>query len=69
MYRQEILKKANNIGSLSSFLRNPKNVEYLEELNSNIPIEALEFSISEKMWYYINNINQLVVLLDYLNSL
>jgi hypothetical protein len=59
MYRQEILKKANNIGSLSSFLRNPKNVEYLEELNSNIPIEALEFSISEKMWYYINNINQL----------
>jgi hypothetical protein len=58
MYRQEILKKAYNIGSLSSFLRNPKNIEYLEELNSNIPIEASEFSISEKMWYYINNINQ-----------
>jgi len=49
--------KSNNIGSFSSFLNNIKNKKYLDYLNSGIPEDALLFSIPEKLWYYLNNIN------------
>jgi hypothetical protein len=38
---EEIITMTNNIGSLSLFLNNPKNIEYLKYLNSNIPKDKL----------------------------
>lgn len=58
----EIIKNmSNNIGSLSRFLLNPKNIDFLNYLNSNIPKDAYNFKISEKVYYLINGID--VVLL------
>jgi hypothetical protein len=50
-----------NIGSLCLFLNNPKNEEYLKELNNNIPIEALDLPTSEKIYYYVNNIEKIIL--------
>lgn len=46
----------NNIGSLCLFLKNPKNREFLEYLESNIVRESLVRPISEKIYYFVNNI-------------
>ena len=46
----------NNIGSLCLFLKADKNSNYLEYLNSNLPDFALERNISEKVYYFVNNI-------------
>jgi len=60
MKKKLITEKANkNIGSLCLFLKNIKNVEYLNEINSNVPVEILGRKLSEKIYYYVNNINEL----------
>jgi hypothetical protein len=53
---EQITKMSDNIGSLSLFLNNPKNIEYLNFLNNNIPIKALELKTSEKVYYLLNGI-------------
>ena len=54
--RELITEMANrNIGSLCLFLNNPKNVSYLEYLNSNIPDGLSERSFSERIYYFVNN--------------
>ena len=54
----EIIKeKSKNIGSLCSYLNNPINIEYLNIINSNIP--DIDLSLSEKIWYFINNISDI----------
>jgi hypothetical protein len=58
---EEIIKMTKNIGSLSLFLNNPKNIEYLKYLNSNIPKETIDFKTSEKLYYLVNNINSLLL--------
>jgi hypothetical protein len=50
-----------NIGSLCLFLNNDKNIDYLNEINNNIPKEAISFSISEKVYYYINEIKDIIL--------
>lgn len=59
--REEITEKSNNIGALSSFLKNDKNKEHLDYLNNNIPPEIIGFNISEKVYYFINNIQNLIL--------
>ena len=48
----------NNIGSLCLFLKSDKNSNYLEYLNSNLPDFVLERNISEKVYYFVNNITK-----------
>ena len=51
-----IVEMANrNIGSLCLFLKNHKNIDYLEYLNNNIPHGLLESSLSERIYYFVNN--------------
>lgn len=50
-----------NIGSLSLFLNNDKNIDYLEYVNKNIPKEIIGFKISEKIYYLLNGINELLL--------
>jgi hypothetical protein len=49
------LNKSKNIGSFVSFLNNNKNKEYLDYLNNSIPIEIVDRTIPEKIWYLLNN--------------
>ena len=51
-----IKSKLNNVGSLCGFLRNSHNKKYLNFLNENIIKVNAELSISEKLYYYSNNI-------------
>lgn len=54
--RELIDKMANrNIGSLCLFLKNHKNISYLEYLNNNIPHGLLERSLSERIYYFVNH--------------
>lgn len=54
-----IMEMANrNIGSLCLFLINEKNIDYLKNIESNIPKEILNRSLSEKIYYYVNNIHE-----------
>jgi hypothetical protein len=59
--REEIIKMSNNIGSLSLFLKNDKNKEYLDYINNNIPAEVIDYNISEKVYYFINDIKSLIL--------
>ena len=59
--REEIIKRCNNIGALSSFLRNDKNKKYLDYLNDNIPSEIIDFSVSEKLYYFKNEVKDLIL--------
>jgi hypothetical protein len=58
---EEIIKMTNNIGSLCLFLNNPKNIEYMEYINSNVPKETTYFKISERIYYLINDIKELLL--------
>jgi hypothetical protein len=51
---QEIFKRTSNIGSLVIFLK--KNEKYTHHLNENIPIDIIDRQLSEKVYYFINNI-------------
>ena len=69
--KELILSKIGNIGALSSFLNSKKNVEILDYLNSSIPIFAQEMKITEKLWYFINEVKEMQlctkeVITDYL---
>ena len=55
--RELIIKMSDNIGSLCSFLKNKKNIDYLNYLNSNVPVEILNRNLSEKIYYFINKID------------
>jgi hypothetical protein len=57
--RELIVEKSNNIGSLCSFLRNVKNKEYLDFIESSIPISTLERPLSEKIFYFINDLKDI----------
>ena len=60
---KELIEKManNNIGSLSLFLKNPKNIQYLNFINDNIPTEIYERKISEKIYYFVNNISNIIL--------
>jgi len=54
--RELITEMANrNIGSLCLFLKNPKNISYLDYINNNIPDGLSERSLSERIYYFVNN--------------
>jgi hypothetical protein len=57
----KIFDMSDNIGSLTLFLKNPKNKEYLHYLNSNIPKGVSGFKISEKVYYLLNGIKDLLL--------
>lgn len=52
-----IEKSTNNIGAFSSYIK--KNKEMMEYINQNIPSECIELKTSEKLWYYINEIDNI----------
>lgn len=56
---EDFKKMSGNIGSLCIFLQNKKNIDYLNYLNDNIPVEILDFKISEKVYYYLNDIKEI----------
>jgi len=58
MYKEIILSKINNIGALTSFLNNNKNIDILNYLNDNIPLFCSNFKITEKLWYFINDVKE-----------
>ena len=58
--RDLIEEMANrNIGSLALFLKNKKNLKYLNYIDNIIPDNIS--TISEKVYYFINNINELLL--------
>ena len=60
--RELIIDMANkNIGSLCIFLKNTKNIIYLEFLNNNIPLEISDRSLSEKIYYFVNEQKDLLL--------
>lgn len=59
--RDIISSKIHNVGSLTSFLRNPKNIDILNYLNNNIPIGAKDLPIPEKLWYFLGYIKEMQV--------
>jgi len=52
---------SKNMGSLSLFLNNPKNINILCFLNNSIPTEINLRKISEKVYYLINKVNTLLL--------
>jgi hypothetical protein len=58
--RKIIEEKTKNIGSLCSFLKNPINSEYLNYLNNSLSKSVLDLnlSMSEKIYYFINQIKE-----------
>jgi len=57
--RDEILSMIGNIGSLCLFLKNEKNISYLNYLNENIPDEVIDFKLSEKVYYFVKEIKNI----------
>lgn len=58
---EDIKKMTGNIGSLVLFIKN--NEEYLNYLNSNIPVEVLDRKVSEKVYYLVNDIKSPILCL------
>ena len=56
--KKTIIKMSNNIGSLCLFLKNTKNINYLKFIEDNIPFEIIDKNLSEKIYYFINNIKE-----------
>ena len=59
--RELIVKKSSNIGSLILFLKNPKNKEYVDLINSSIPVEVVDESLVIKVWYFLNGFQSRLV--------
>jgi hypothetical protein len=58
--KELIIEMANrNIGSLCIFLKNSNNIQYLELINNGIPKEIKDFQISEKIYYWVNELSTL----------
>ena len=57
--RDDILNMTGNIGSLCLFLKNKKNISYLNYINENIPDEVINFKLSEKVYYFVNGIKSI----------
>lgn len=58
--REKIIEMSSiNIGSLSSFLNNKKNIKYLELVKSSVPNEIE--NISEMVYYFVNDIKDLLL--------
>jgi hypothetical protein len=61
MNKEFFIERSNNIGSLTFFLSRPVNIEYLDYLNSNIPRSIIDRQISEKVYYFLNNIENVLL--------
>ena len=60
--KETIIKMATtNIGSLCIFLKNKKNINYLDYMNSHIPIQILDRNMAEKVYYIVNDIKDPIV--------
>lgn len=58
MTKDFFLQKSKNIGSLIIFLSNKCNYEYLNYLNERVPEEIIHKPIAERVYYYLNGIQQ-----------
>jgi len=56
--KEEIKRMSNNIGSLVSFLK--RRPDLVDEIDKNIPIQILESTVSEKIYYYLNDIKSII---------
>ena len=62
--KEKITSMANkNIGSLCLFLNNKKNQSYLDFLNSKILDQIKDRQLSEKIYYFINDIKEPILCL------
>ena len=50
-----------NIGSLCLFLKNQKNIDYLNFLNSEIDDTILDRNLPEKIYYFVNKIDSILL--------
>lgn len=58
--KEKIIEMANkNIGSLCLFLKNKVNKEYLEVIELNTPDEIKDRMLSEKIYYFVNDIQEI----------
>ncbi|NBO23265.1 hypothetical protein EBU94_08015, partial [bacterium] len=53
---QTIKEKSKNIGSLVGFLK--KNLDFLNFIENSIPKEIQSRTLSEKVFYFLNEINE-----------
>jgi hypothetical protein len=55
-----IIKMANkNIGSLCLFLKNIKNIDYLDFINCNLPDLVKDRILSERIYYFVNDLKNI----------
>jgi hypothetical protein len=60
--RELICNMANtNIGGLCIFLKNKKNIEYLNFIKDNIPNAIHNRKLSEMVYYFVNNIKDILL--------
>lgn len=60
--RELIIEMANrNIGSLCLFLKNKNNKEYMDFINMSISPLILDYDLSEKIYYFVNRINHVLL--------
>lgn len=57
--KEIIISKLSNIGALVNFLSNPNNKDFIQQIEKEIPNEIISQSISEKLWYYLNEKKEL----------
>jgi hypothetical protein len=57
--KEEIVRMSNNIGSLVLFLKN--RPLWVEHINENIPKETINLPLSEKIYYYVNDIKEVLI--------
>ena len=57
--REEIIRMSSNIGSLVLYLKN--RPDWILHIDENIPLGASCLSISEKIYYYVNNIEDILL--------
>ena len=57
--REEIVRMSKNIGSLVLYLKN--RPLWIEHINENIPKGAINLPLSEKIYYYVNGIKEVLI--------
>lgn len=57
--REEIVRMSKNIGSLVLYLKN--RPLWVEHINENIPKETINLPLSEKVYYYVNDIKEVLI--------
>lgn len=58
-FLETLKNKSHNIGGLVNFVS--KRVEYLTYIEKNIPEQILDRTLTEKLYYIVNNIKDILL--------